>query len=288
LNRIRIRLLPAALATVCACAGPALKPSPGAPPRCTTEWYRSVERQVSTGDGAGHGPDIGSHEWKSVVEFKLGVRGTRAFSEADDEAWCRRIDELLASESNVRSRSGSEERSTTGPSFACGAEAAGSIEAMVCENGELSALDRALADVYAAARAKARNEHPPTLTAEQRGWIKGRNDCWKTSDRLECVTEAYTRRIAELQARYRLVSGSDPVRFVCNGNPANEVIVTFFHTEPPTAVAERGDSVSLMYLRPSAGGTRYVGRNESFWEHQGEATVVWGYGAAELRCRRAP
>ncbi|MNW23179.1 Membrane-bound lysozyme-inhibitor of c-type lysozyme [compost metagenome] len=53
-------------------------------------------------------------------------------------------------------------------------------------------------------------------------------------------------------------------------------------------IAERGDEVSLMYSQPAASGARYQGRNESFWEHQGEARVTWGYGAPEMTCRKAP
>lgn len=74
------------------------------------------------------------------------------------------------------------------------------------------------------------------------------------------------------------------VRYVCDGQPANEVVATYFETEPATLIAERGDSVSLMYVEPVASGAKYVGRNEWLWEHQGEATVVWGYGAPEMRC----
>jgi hypothetical protein len=40
-----------------------------------------------------------------------------------------------------------------------------------------------------------------------------------------------------------------------------------------------------MVLQPSASGTRYQGRNELIWEHQGEALIIWGYGAKEMRCR---
>jgi membrane-bound inhibitor of C-type lysozyme len=36
----------------------------------------------------------------------------------------------------------------------------------------------------------------------------------------------------------------------------------------------------------AASGAKYVGRNESLWERQGEATVVWGYGAKPMRCVR--
>lgn len=174
------------------------------------------------------------------------------------------------------------------PSFACAGVEAGSTEALICDNSDLAALDRKLAEVYKAATQKAGDEHPPTLKAEQRGWIKGRNDCWKSDDRKRCIAESYRLRIAELQARYRLVEGTGPVAFACNGDPANEVIVTFFATDPRTLIAERGDSTSLMYLQPNASGSKYQGRNESFWEHQGEARIIWGYGAAEMRCRKKP
>lgn len=170
-----------------------------------------------------------------------------------------------------------------GPSFDCG-NASGSIEEMICNDGELSALDRKLAGVYAAASKKAANEHPPVLKAEQRGWLKGRNECWKSEDSRACTEKAYQLRIAELQARYRLVPETGPFWYACDGNPANEVVVTFFRTDPPTLIAERGDSVSLMYLEPSGSGSFYRGRNESFWEHRGEATVVWGYGSPQMRC----
>jgi uncharacterized protein len=175
-----------------------------------------------------------------------------------------------------------------GPSYACDKVEAGSIEALICEDKDLSALDRELSAVYAAASSKATNEHPPVLKVEQRGWVKERNDCWKSDDKPRCVRDEYKRRIAELQARYRLVSGSGPVTFVCDGEPTNEVIATFFRTDPPTLVAERGDSVSLMYLQPSGSGARYRGRNETFWEHQGEARITWGHGAPTMRCKKRP
>jgi uncharacterized protein len=173
-----------------------------------------------------------------------------------------------------------------GPSFDCGKVEAGSIEEIVCKDKGLSALDRKLAEVYAAATKKAVNEHPPVLKAEQRGWIKGRNDCWKSKDRHACIEENYRLRIAELQARYRLVPAIGPVTWACDNDPKNEVIVTFFKTDPATLIAERGDQVSLMYVQPSGSGTRYQGRNESYWEHQGEAVITWGYGAPEMRCTK--
>lgn len=171
-----------------------------------------------------------------------------------------------------------------GPSFDCAKAEAGSIEAMVCADVELTRLDRQLAQTYREASKKAVNEHPPVLKAEQRGWVKSRNDCWKSADKRQCVADSYRLRIAELQARYRLVAFTGPVSYRCDDHPKSELIATYFQTEPRILIAERGDQVSLMFSPPSASGARYQGRNESLWEHQGEATVVWGYGAPEMRC----
>lgn len=60
---------------------------------CTRAWYERVESRVTTGDGQGHGPDLGSAEWRSVVEFKLGIRGNTEVPAADTDAWCDYIDE---------------------------------------------------------------------------------------------------------------------------------------------------------------------------------------------------
>ncbi len=175
-----------------------------------------------------------------------------------------------------------------GPSYDCSSVEAGSVEALVCDDAGLAARDRRLAGVYRDALKKAVDQYPPDLQVEQRGWIKGRDECWKADDLRQCVEEAYVTRIAELQARYRLVDGKGPTFFTCDGDRANEVVVTFFATDPPTLIAERGDSVSLMFLQPSGSGTRYQGRNESFWEHQGDATITWGYDAPEMRCVKRP
>jgi hypothetical protein len=67
---------------------------PGTP--CSDEWNRYVDREVVTGDGQGHGPDLGSEEWKGVVEFKLGIRGQADLPARDSDDWCQFIDRLLA------------------------------------------------------------------------------------------------------------------------------------------------------------------------------------------------
>lgn len=176
------------------------------------------------------------------------------------------------------------------PSFDCDRVEAGSVAERVCRDPALAQLDRQLAAVYAAAQDKSRNEHPPTLRAEQRGWIKGRDDCWKSTDVSACVTQSYQRRIAELQVRYRLLPPAGPDRYACQGDPRNEVLVSWFDTQPPTLYAERGDSVSLMFREAQAPGgaeVRYLGRNESLRMHGPDRLrVIWGVDAAEITCEK--
>ncbi len=172
------------------------------------------------------------------------------------------------------------------PSFDCAKAEADSIEQMICDESGLSALDRQLAEVYSAAKKEAANEQPPTLKTEQRGWVSGRNDCWKEDDKNACVSNAYTLRIAELQARYRLADMTGGITYACDNNPANELVVSHFATSPATLIADYGDSTSLMYKQASTEGGQYSGRNENIAFNEDEAVVVWGYGATPMRCER--
>jgi uncharacterized protein len=174
------------------------------------------------------------------------------------------------------------------PSFDCAKARPGSSEALICADPALAGLDRQLADVYAAARKKAANEKPPVLQAEQRGWVKGRDDCWKAQQggQAACIRGAYVDRIVELQARYRLVAAEGPAFLACDGDPRNEVVITRFRTEPPSLIAERGDQSSLM-VRQSGEGERYQGRNETLVQQGAESLVTWGYQAPVMRCRAA-
>jgi uncharacterized protein len=258
---------------------------------CSDSWYQFIEKTLATSDNQGHGPDVGSDEWKSTIEFKLGIRNEPNLPDRNSQAWCRHIDRIVREKSPaspVNNGNPNETEMAAGPSYNCDNAEANSIEELICKEDELSALDRKLSIIYAAASKKATNAHPPTLKAEQRGWIKGRNECWKTDDKRACVRDTYQLRIAELQARYRLVQKNGPFRFVCGENAADEVIVTFFQTEPLTLIAERGDGVSLMYLQPSGSGAKYQGRNETFWELHGEALITWGFGTPQISCKKSP
>lgn len=62
---------------------------------CDKESYEIIERRLRTSDTYGHGPDIGSDEWKSVVEFKLGVRNEPFVPPKHTDAWCQFIQSVF-------------------------------------------------------------------------------------------------------------------------------------------------------------------------------------------------
>ena len=152
--------------------------------------------------------------------------------------------------------------SAQGPTFDC-SKASGDVETLICKDAGLAALDRTLDGVYKAAMKKARDGMPARLKADQRGFISGRNDCWKTRGApsyltaswqattvRECVEGNYKLRISDLQAQWQLVPAKPPVSYVCGNNPANEVVATFFETDPATARLERGDKVQTVWQVP--------------------------------------
>jgi uncharacterized protein len=225
----------------------------------------------------------------SLDEFQKLSASEREQREAQNPRWCRveQAGRFGWIEGRLLAEGACASPKASSPSFDCAKAAPSSIEELVCKDPELSALDRRMAVVYAAALKKAANGKPPMLKARQRGWVKGRNDCWKDKDRRACVKESYVRWSAELEAMYRLVPVTGPVRLACEGNPANEVTVFRFQTDPPTLIAERGDSVSLMFRDGPAkdGVTTWTGRNESIREQGGNSRVVWGYQAPEMSCQ---
>ena len=62
------------------------------PAPCSESWISFVDSELSSGDGMGHGPDLGSDEWKSVIEFRLGVRGDPEVPDRSTPAWCEYVD----------------------------------------------------------------------------------------------------------------------------------------------------------------------------------------------------
>ena len=86
------------------------------------------------------------------------------------------------------------------PSFDC-SKASHEAELLICKDAELAALDRSLADLYNTLLKHTPASEQKQLKAEQSGWVKGRNQCWKASDQRGCIKSEYETRIRELKDR---------------------------------------------------------------------------------------
>ena len=165
-----------------------------------------------------------------------------------------------------------------GPAFDC-SKAESSAEELICEDADLAALDRRVALRYAAALEAVRgldagaDQAEDRLRAYQRGWIKGRDECWKADDLRDCVEFSYLRREGELVAEWLLEEPTGIAFWTCGGNPANEVVTYFFDTELPSVRFERGDTIDTGSLAPTGSGSRYEGSfGRSIWIKGEEAT----------------
>jgi uncharacterized protein len=169
------------------------------------------------------------------------------------------------------------------PSFDCAA-AASDVEKLVCSDPTLAALDRRLAEVHARARA-APGADQARMTAEQRGWAKGRDDCWKSVERSRCVSEAYMTRTAQLQ----IDNGDTPVpeaaAYECDDDSKRFTVVYYNDLDPKTAVVTWGDDQALAFPMMAASGARYGREGMEIWEHQGELSV--DFFGNRFNCRAA-
>ena len=74
-----------------------------------------------------------------------------------------------------------------GPSIDC-TKANSTAEELICADPALSALDREISRLYDLARGSVAGSDLAMLKAYQRGWIKGRDDCWKARVSItECI-----------------------------------------------------------------------------------------------------
>ena len=123
------------------------------------------------------------------------------------------------------------------------------------------------------------------MRAEQRGWIKGRDDCWKADDAQSCVRESYIERIVELRIQNGLVTVPKAVEYRCDDN-SKPFTATFYNDEPRAAVITWGSDQAIVPIARSGSGARYVADGIEFWEHQGVAKV--DFFGNPLTCKPMP
>ncbi|MET0204041.1 MAG: MliC family protein [Casimicrobiaceae bacterium] len=162
------------------------------------------------------------------------------------------------------------------------ASASGSGDTVLCGDASLAALDKKLVDVYAAAAKAAAPDQRNRLFAEQQSWLADRSRCTGAKDKVACMKDLYTLRITDLQATFKLVKSRGPFRFSCGKGPNDFMTAQFFETDPPSARLFHDGRTVTAYTARSGSGSRYENANVDYWEHQGEAALVW-YGR-KLTC----
>lgn len=181
------------------------------------------------------------------------------------------------------------------PSFDC-AKAGSEAEKLVCSDPALARFDNEVARLFALA-GKDPNLTPQAaseLTTVQRGWVKGRDDCWKASDKRQCVLASYGSRIQELRqgcANARKADAASvsvgPVVFKCEGIDA-PLGVTFFTVEPGYAYLQNGASSVMFTAEPKAPDARYSGKGADGGDYvlvvDGRNAVFTRPGAAAAKC----
>ena len=172
------------------------------------------------------------------------------------------------------------------PSFDC-SKAHSAAEQLVCQDAGLAALDNELAALYPKAMSQLSAEQQKTEKGMQRGWLKGRNECWKESDSRQCVEESYQTRITELQIKGGQLRVPSPVDYQCDGELR---LSTYFYNEAkrPAAVINLSEGAQqsqvLAFEAPSASGARYEGQNLTLLTKGNEARLE-RYDQAARQCR---
>jgi uncharacterized protein len=188
------------------------------------------------------------------------------------------------------------EGAAPGPSFDC-SKAEGEVEQTICANPWLARQDRELTRLYdlAISGPNMSSARLSELKAYQRGWIKGRNDCWKASDVTDCVSASYALRIAEIRAGYADARSQDaqgnsmgPLAYACEGLDVL-LSVTVVIADPSIIALLWRENVLTLTQASSASGARYESADEEamLWM-KGDEAMFSRTGQPDLTCKQEP
>ncbi|MCK9175445.1 MAG: MliC family protein [Desulforhopalus sp.] len=271
----RAIVLLALLTSSCGFFGHENSPSPAVdtPVPCTPEWFRLAGRNLPLEGTAQPAP--GTPQWMRSVESQLGTEEDSSWPEAGTNEWCTLADNGLKAILLAKSQPAS---------FSCDRVARESTEGTICRTPELVQLDRSLSETLKICKEESSANIQSVLEKNQREWRISRDNCGHGEDAVPCIAQSYRRRIATLQATFDLALKRGPILFTCPANPDGDLKASFYSTDPPTLLAVREDSESVLFLVPSASGERYEGKNTMVWEQRGKALVHWGYDAETIKC----
>jgi uncharacterized protein YecT (DUF1311 family) len=137
------------------------------------------------------------------------------------------------------------------PSFDCG-KASQKVERLICSDSGLSLSDRELANDYQALTRELKGVAADKLQADQRLWLKQRNDCQD----LVCVRASYERRRYELNPKEGftcLEKQGDKILLPASNKTQPHLTVSWFHFFDEITVKFTGIPISS-HLEPYTEG----------------------------------
>jgi len=174
------------------------------------------------------------------------------------------------------------------PSFDCASVKAGSTEALICKDEELSALDREVDRLYRKVKEQTTAEDFKTIHAMQIGWLSGRDESWKQEDPRKFILDAYKERIAVLSVQAGEVMAPAPVDYACTGGEFDSLVASFYSTVPPVGVFTRvpgGDWPQYVATGWSdSGSIHYNTGGLDFVDRDGRVELNWA--GTLMRCER--
>ncbi|UTF58588.1 lysozyme inhibitor LprI family protein [Gilvimarinus sp. DA14] len=170
------------------------------------------------------------------------------------------------------------------PSFSCAGERLSSAEQAICETPDLARLDLALHDSFQTLLRRLDDDaFTSHLRAVQRGWIKGRDECWKSPPINECVASEYAERLDALQQTAVQIEQARHVTAVCEQVPDLALTLRFYSSQPAVATVLWRENASLMY-RESTSPPLYRGADTEL-RAQGDEFIISGVEAdTPLHC----
>lgn len=157
----------------------------------------------------------------------------------------------------------------------------GQVQTLICADPELLSLEARMGETVARAMGVSDRRGQRRLASEQKEWAVGRDECWKSDAERACVVDDYQRRIAAIEATWRLAPGQGPAAYACDGAPKTPVVAEVFETEPRTLTADY-DKKSYLLYEQFAG--RFQGRGVTAQMRGTDLSIAFGFGTPLMRC----
>ncbi|MBI2702305.1 MliC family protein [Mycobacterium gordonae] len=158
--------------------------------------------------------------------------------------------------------------------FDC-AKPANKAQQLVCDDPQLTDLDRRVQAAYQQALGRPGADQP-ALTTAQSAFATARDGCADVVEVRTCVLEAYQTRLVELAIADPATGAPPVVTYSCPADAGTLTAQFYNQLDPKTAVLDWKGVRVILFIQPSGSGARYGRQGSEYWEHQGEVTLDLG------------